>query len=85
MSLESLHERVQMDLSYLNINYTDTWVPQTKHIKNHVYDVVIVGGGQSGLGAGFALLREKSQTFSLSMRITKAMKGHGRLMQEWLL
>ncbi|MED1605233.1 NAD(P)-binding domain-containing protein [Cytobacillus kochii] len=63
MSLESLHERVQMDLSYLNINYTDTWVPQTKHIKNHVYDVVIVGGGQSGLGAGFALLREKITNF----------------------
>lgn len=63
MSLESLDERVHMDLSYLNINYTDTWVPQTKHINNHVYDVVIVGGGQSGLGAGFALLREKITNF----------------------
>ncbi|WP_338448553.1 NAD(P)-binding domain-containing protein [Niallia oryzisoli] len=58
MSLEELNERVKKDLSYLNIGAED-WVPPLQHPDGHVYDVVIVGGGQSGLGAGFALLRER--------------------------
>ncbi len=58
MSLETLNERVQTDLSYLAYGGTD-WVRPLEHLEGHVYDVVIVGGGQSGLGAAFGLLRER--------------------------
>ena len=58
MSLEELNERVKKDLSYLNFGGT-AWVHSLQHSEGHVYDVVIVGGGQCGLGAGFALLRER--------------------------
>ena len=52
--LDELRARIRHDLSTLGIDRA-TWVPQ----RDGVYDVVIVGGGQSGLGAAFALLREK--------------------------
>lgn len=58
MSLEALNERVQTDLSYLAYGGAD-WVRPLVHPEGHVYDVVIVGGGQSGLGTAFALLRER--------------------------
>lgn len=58
MSLEALNERVQTDLSYLAYGGAD-WVRPLEHPEGHVYDVVIVGGGQSGLGAAFGLLRER--------------------------
>ncbi|NQX48653.1 NAD(P)/FAD-dependent oxidoreductase [Paenibacillus tritici] len=58
MSLESLNERVKTDLSYLAYGGAD-WVRPWEHSEGHVYDVIIVGGGQSGLGAAFGLLRER--------------------------
>ncbi|WP_340026800.1 NAD(P)/FAD-dependent oxidoreductase [Paenibacillus sp. FSL K6-1096] len=58
MSLEALNERVKTDLSYLAYGGAD-WVRPLVHAEGHVYDVVIVGGGQSGLGAAFGLLRER--------------------------
>lgn len=58
MSLEALNERVNTDLSYLAYGSAD-WVRPVEHDEGHVYDVVIVGGGQSGLGAAFGLLRER--------------------------
>lgn len=58
MSLETLNERVKTDLSYLAYGGAD-WVRRLEHPEGHVYDVVIVGGGQSGLGAAFGLLRER--------------------------
>ncbi|CAM4449171.1 NAD(P)-binding domain-containing protein [Paenibacillus typhae] len=58
MSLEALNERVKTDLSYLAYGGAD-WVRPLEHPEGHVYDVVIVGGGQSGLGAAFGLLRER--------------------------
>ncbi|MEK3726132.1 NAD(P)/FAD-dependent oxidoreductase [Paenibacillus sp. FSL H8-0034] len=58
MSLEALNERVKMDLSYLAYGGPN-WVRPLNHPDGHVYDVVIVGGGQSGLGAAFGLLRER--------------------------
>ncbi|MDQ1233401.1 cation diffusion facilitator CzcD-associated flavoprotein CzcO [Paenibacillus sp. SORGH_AS306] len=58
MSLAELNQRVKTDLSYLAYGGAD-WVRPLQHPEGHVYDVVIVGGGQSGLGAGFGLLRER--------------------------
>lgn len=58
MSLEALNKQVKRDLSYLAFGRED-WVRPTKHPEGHVYDVVIVGGGQSGLGTAFGLLRER--------------------------
>jgi cation diffusion facilitator CzcD-associated flavoprotein CzcO len=58
MSLEALNKRVKTDLSHLAFG-GDNWVRPLTHPKGHVYDVVIVGGGQSGLATAFGLLRER--------------------------
>ncbi|MFT8322600.1 MAG: NAD(P)/FAD-dependent oxidoreductase [Bacillus sp. (in: firmicutes)] len=58
MSLEALNEKVKTDLAYLNFGGPD-WVRPLHHPDGHVYDVVIIGGGQSGLGIAFGLLRER--------------------------
>ena len=58
MSFEALNERVATDLSYLAYGGPN-WVREMKHEEGHIYDVVIVGGGQSGLGLAFGLLRER--------------------------
>ncbi|PKG24218.1 NAD(P)-binding domain-containing protein [Niallia nealsonii] len=58
MSLDALNKRVKTDLAYLNFGGPD-WVRPIQHPEGHVYDVVIVGGGQSGLGIAFGLLRER--------------------------
>ncbi|MBY9080268.1 NAD(P)/FAD-dependent oxidoreductase [Paenibacillus sp. HN-1] len=58
MSLEALNEQVTRDLSYLAYGGAD-WTLPRECADSHVYDVVIVGGGQSGLGAAFGLLRER--------------------------
>jgi cation diffusion facilitator CzcD-associated flavoprotein CzcO len=58
MSLETLNEQVSKDLSYLDFHGPD-WVLPTRHPDGHVYDAVIVGAGQCGLGIAFGLLRER--------------------------
>ncbi|WP_026695752.1 NAD(P)-binding domain-containing protein [Peribacillus kribbensis] len=57
MSVEALNEQVRRDLSYLSFGNAG-WVRPRNHPEGHVYDVVITGGGQGGLGTAFGLLRE---------------------------
>lgn len=52
--LEAHNERVRYDLEALGLN-APTWVEPVEG----VYDVVIVGGGQSGMGAALALRKER--------------------------
>lgn len=54
IGLEALNQRVRHDLELL-----DHGGPTWSRPDETVLDVVIVGGGQSGLGAAFGLLREK--------------------------
>lgn len=58
MSLEALNEQIKRDLSYLAFGSKD-WVQPVSHPDGHVYDVIIIGGGQGGLGTAFGLLRER--------------------------
>jgi cation diffusion facilitator CzcD-associated flavoprotein CzcO len=54
IGLAALTEAVQRDLEFLNYDG-----PQWTRPRPGVFDVAIVGGGQSGLGAAFGLMREK--------------------------
>lgn len=58
IGLAALAEQVATDLERLAYGGPAWTVPQT-HDDGHVHDVIIVGGGQSGLGAAFGLLRER--------------------------
>jgi cation diffusion facilitator CzcD-associated flavoprotein CzcO len=58
MSLLDLEARLAHDLATLNYGRANVVLPRT-HPDGHVFDVVIVGAGQSGLGAAFALLNER--------------------------
>lgn len=58
MSLVELEARVRRELGF--VNYPDrAWMPVRDHADGPVHDVVIVGGGQSGLAAAFGLMRER--------------------------
>ncbi|KFA31108.1 monooxygenase, partial [Xanthomonas vasicola pv. vasculorum NCPPB 1381] len=58
MSLAQLERALAHDLQCL-AHGGDAWVQPRVHPAGHVYDVIIVGAGQSGLGAAFALQRER--------------------------
>ncbi len=58
MSLSLLNEQVRADLEKLNYG-AKSWVVPRRSAEAHVYDVVIVGGGQSGLGTAFGLKRDR--------------------------
>lgn len=58
MSIEKLNERVKQDLSYIS-HIESEWVKPITLSEGHVYDVAIIGGGQSGLSTAFGLKRER--------------------------
>jgi hypothetical protein len=58
MSLADLEADLARQLALIGHGGAD-WTRPRAHADGHVHDVVIVGGGQSGLAAAFGLLRER--------------------------
>src|SRR5262245_19553090 len=58
-ALARLAERVQRELQWLDYPTRDWVRPRRTASGGHVYDVVVVGGGQGGLATGFGLMRER--------------------------
>lgn len=58
MSLQALERRVRQELEFLGYP-ARSWVPPRLRDGARVLDVLIVGGGQAGLAAGFGLRRER--------------------------
>jgi FAD-dependent urate hydroxylase len=54
MTVEQLNRQVRSDLEKLNYG-ARSWVKQKSKDEGHVFDSVIIGGGQSGLGSAFGL------------------------------
>ncbi|ANN61947.1 oxidoreductase (plasmid) [Mesorhizobium loti NZP2037] len=55
VELESLVKRQNAFIDFPN----RPWMPETTSPRGHLYDVVIVGAGQSGLAAAYGLMREQ--------------------------
>ena len=58
MSLADLEKRIRYELSFLEFP-SRPWMRSRTSSRGHVYDVVIVGAGQSGLAAAYGLIREQ--------------------------
>jgi cation diffusion facilitator CzcD-associated flavoprotein CzcO len=58
IGLPALEAELARQLSLIGRDGED-WTRPRRHGDGHVYDVVIIGGGQSGLAAAFGLLRER--------------------------
>lgn len=54
--LQQLNERIQQELRWINYGAED-WTTPIEGA--HVYDVIVIGGGQSGLATAFALKKER--------------------------
>lgn len=58
IGLAALEAKLERQLSLTGFGGPD-WTRPRSHPDGHVFDVIIVGGGQSGLAAAFGLLRER--------------------------
>lgn len=62
-SLQALYRQVQAELTLLAYAQRDWVLPVSHPSGQHVHDVVIVGGGQAGLGTALALKRDGVSNF----------------------
>ena len=58
MSSADLEKRIRYELTFLEFP-ARSWMRSRTSSRGHVYDVVIVGAGQSGLAAAYGLIREQ--------------------------
>lgn len=72
--LAELQRRVRFELEYLGYP-TRPWVIPRTHDGAPVHDVVIVGGGQSGISIAFRLLREQITNVRVLDRNSKGLEG----------
>lgn len=73
--LDALTRRVRHDLEILSYP-KDDWVLPRRHPQgHHVYDVVIVGGGQCGMATAFALARDHVTNVLILDRAPKGGEG----------
>lgn len=73
-SLSDLEERVQSDLEIMNYPRKE-WVHSYQNDNDHIYDVLIVGGGQSGLAIYFALWSEHIRNIAIVDENPKNQEG----------
>lgn len=70
-----MERQVARDLDLLDYPAND-WVPPARHSSGaHVHDVVIVGGGQSGLATAFGLRRENVRNVQIIDRAPAGREG----------
>ena len=74
MSLADLEERIKHELTFLEFPRR-SWMRTRTSPQGHVYDVVIVGGGQSGLAAAFGLFREQVKNVVVLDRQSAGFEG----------
>jgi FAD-dependent urate hydroxylase len=73
-----LAERVRSDLAYLDYPIEREWTMRHRRDGREAIDVLIVGGGQSGLVTAFALKRERVGNFLIVDRNPRGAEGPWR-------
>src|SRR5450759_2454870 len=77
MSVTQLSDRVRRDLTYLTYPPGEWTVPHSRD-GIPVLDVLIVGGGQSGLGTAFGLKLERITNIRVIDRSPRGLEGPWR-------
>ncbi|MBO0758076.1 MAG: FAD/NAD(P)-binding protein, partial [Bradyrhizobiaceae bacterium] len=73
-NLQELEQRAAFELECLGYPMR-AWVATRRHADAHVYDALIVGGGQSGVTIAFRLLRERVTNILLLDRTREGHEG----------
>jgi hypothetical protein len=74
MSLAELESRIRRELTFLEFP-SRKWMHARTSPRGHVFDVVIVGGGQSGLAAAYGLIREQVKNIIVLDRSAPGQEG----------